>query len=439
MRNLFAIVFVLVSMFVSGCYLSHERPDFVVPMEDSGPFVGDAGPEEPDLGPTEPDSGPIVMVDGGPGVLAIIVEPYVMRDSAILVANDGASWEQLASLSFHSDEGIPAVTAVDVIFDGDASNLLMIGIAADGLVYGDVLPSGVGSTKHIILDAPIAADTDGFGHFQIWAKIARVVPLSTVSGADIGSCNSGDRFRAGAYSVEGLIGSTPIGTTFDAIYGNEFVIRKSKPTITRQVLPKTGIANGADQGLYKFQESADAAGSIANKRIGMFMEVHSVEGRVCDLRLYKGSGEMSPSDYTISGPMFWDGERCWRSGGTLPLIIQFTGEETVTGSGNIYTIVGAPSGFVAGDSISISFNQSDDRIATGYLRSTWTSTSTDLMLDFSPYDAPDSTRTGINASLIWSDLSEVPHSAEVGRLDGSRDWTNGYLVEDLTQTSRLSI
>ena len=34
----------LLSLFVSGCYRSHERPLPVIPMEDSGPIFGDAGP-----------------------------------------------------------------------------------------------------------------------------------------------------------------------------------------------------------------------------------------------------------------------------------------------------------------------------------------------------------------------------------------------------------
>ncbi len=99
MRHFNMFTFVFVSVLVSGCYLFHERPDYVAPMEDSGPFVGgDAGPTEPDAGPTEPDlgsiepdsgpiimadagtdAGPIVTVDAGPDVLTIIVEPHTSQ------------------------------------------------------------------------------------------------------------------------------------------------------------------------------------------------------------------------------------------------------------------------------------------------------------------------------------------------------------------------
>jgi hypothetical protein len=134
--------------------------------------------------------------------------------------------------------------------------------------------------------------------------------------------------------------------------------------------------------------------------------------------------------------MFWGSERCWTPG-ELPIVIHLN--ETVTGSGNVYTLVGTPDGFVAGDSISTTFSRlSDDRVLTGYLFGTWTSTSTDTALDMSPYGAPYSTRDIRAAGLIWSDLSEVPHGAAFGRDGGSRDWTNGFLVEDLTQTQTLT-
>jgi hypothetical protein len=442
MRNLFAIAFVLVSMFVvSGCFSSHGRPDFVISMEDSGPFVGgDAGPTEPDAGPVVmadagTDSGPVVVVDGGPEVPAIIVEPYAMRNSTILVADDGATWQQVGSYRFHSGEGIPAVTAVDVIFDGDAADLTMIGIAADGLVYGDVLPSGVGSTKHIILDAPIAADTDGFGHFQIWAKIARVVPLSTVSGADIGSCTSGDHFRAGAYSVEGLISSTLIGTTFDAIYGNEFQIRKSKPTITSQTLSTTTLSNGSSQDCYKFQGSADSAGSVSFHSVP-FNAVSNGELTLSNFGLRKGSSLMDTADYDIVdelGNNLEAGTVSFSTGEVHWVIIVFRNDgETVSGSGNTYTLFATPSGVDAGDAVSFTFHHTGNG-STGYLLNDPAHSS----LDTSAWGFPE-TGPVVEAGFIWSDLSELPHSNLTGIAGGSRDWTDGRYIEDLTQTTTLS-
>lgn len=70
MRNLFALVFVLTSFVVSGCFSSHGSPDLVgSAVDNSDPFVGgDAGPTEPDLGPTEVDAGSdafVPMEDAG--------------------------------------------------------------------------------------------------------------------------------------------------------------------------------------------------------------------------------------------------------------------------------------------------------------------------------------------------------------------------------------
>lgn len=71
MRNLITLTFALMVLgfVLAGCYGSHGL-DFVpvIPMGDSGPFVGgDAGPIEvmPDAGPITHDSGPVILADAG--------------------------------------------------------------------------------------------------------------------------------------------------------------------------------------------------------------------------------------------------------------------------------------------------------------------------------------------------------------------------------------
>jgi len=103
MRNFIAFVFV--SFVVSGCFSSHGRPDFVVPMEDSGPFVGgDAGPTEPDsgraeldAGPTEPDLGSI-EVDAGP-----VIEEDAGSDAFVPMEDAGSD----AGTIIEPDAGTP--------------------------------------------------------------------------------------------------------------------------------------------------------------------------------------------------------------------------------------------------------------------------------------------------------------------------------------------
>ncbi|MCR4256261.1 MAG: hypothetical protein NUW08_01000 [Candidatus Uhrbacteria bacterium] len=439
MRIFFACLALVSIAVLTGCYKSHRLAELApVPTADAGEIpVPDGGPM------VEPDAGPVVTADAGSdayvlpiedaGIAPSSIEAFDMRPSAILVGGEGV-WEQVASFWVGPDE---TFDAFDAFLSGDAADTEQVAVASDGRILGtNVFPSGIDQTVSVALADSWTIPAGERRRLDIWVRIPNLVANSTVGGVHDGAALSGDTFRAGVIGFIHEVGGMSVHEVFSPVMGNEFVIRKSRPTFTHRMLANFMFLNDADQHLYRFQVSADAAGPIEISRIGMNMSITSTAGRVCNLRLRRGSVEMSPSDYSISGPMFWDGERCWTAG-ALPLIIRFN--ETVTGPGNEYTVFGTPSGFVAGDTITVSFNRlADDRVATGYLRSIWASTSTDIALDLSPYGAPDSTRDTLMGHLIWSDLSEVPHSAAFGRDGGSRDWTNGYLIEDLTQTQTIT-
>ncbi|MCE9586530.1 hypothetical protein K8R04_04420 [Candidatus Uhrbacteria bacterium] len=433
---------------------SDPRPmamgDAGVPMGDAGRAELDAGPmlhddagpvPTPDAGPAPTpdagtDSGPVVTVDSGTESSAVIVEPYGMRESTILVGDGGAVWHMVSGYRFHAVDGsIASLDGVDVILDGDAANINMVAIASEGVVHGsDIFPSGVGSTRRIDTSgSPISAGSDGYGYFQIWVKVANVQSSASVSGATTGVCNSGDRFRVGAYNVDYHLGSVVAGTSFDTIYGNEFQIRKTRPTVTRLSLSTTTLSNGTDQDLYRFQVSADAAGSIGIHSISF--DVSGTGVTLSNFRLRKGSTEMSLTDCLIV-----DETAANLSGGSLVVdptdthrvVIWFLNEQTVTGSGNVYTLHATPSGVVAGDSVSFNFHRTSTG-ATGYLLDDPIHSA----LDTSAWGSPR-TGTVIAAGFIWSDFSEVPHSDFYGVGGGSRDWTDGLYIEDLTQTQTLS-
>lgn len=448
MSNLYKLMFVFVVMTMVGCGANHHGID-PMPMEDAAIPTGDTGPvTEEDAGLTPEvdagtDSGPIVMVDAGLPeadagieIPAMIVEAYNMRNSTILVAG-GDVWQQVAQYSFHTVTATSAITAVDVTLDGDAADLTEVAIAYDGLLYGaDVFPSGFGSTRHIILDAPIVADfSSSVGTFQVWVKTLNVQAFASVSGADIGVCNSGDRFRVGVYGVDYQISTATGHANFGAIYGNEFQIRKSKPTITRQALATTNLSNGGSQDMYKLQASADLAGSIAMHQIPFDVVGGYSEFTLQNFGLRKGPLPMSPSDYSIvdeTGADLTIGTLIVSPTTSHLVIIRFLHEQTITGSGNVYTLYATPGGVVFGDSVSFSFHRTETG-ATGYLTNDPLASS----LDTSAYGSPESGLV-VPAGFIWSDNSEIPHSDSRGTLGGSRDWTDGRYVDDLTQTQTLT-
>lgn len=408
--------------------------DAGIPMGDAGMYVAsDAAPlPTPDAGS---DSAVIVEADAAIGP-AIIIEPHTMRQSTILVAGPDV-WQNVASYRFRASDGsIASLEGVNVMLDGDYGDLTQVSIASEGVIRGSgTFPSGAGSsyTRIDITGSPISVGTDGYGYFQIWVRVANVQSSASVSGATVGVCNSGDRFRLGAYGIEYRIGSTVESTHFDPMYGNEFVVRRTKPTVTRQSLASTMLANGLDQDLYRFQVSADVAGSIGIHSIAF--NVSGTGVTLSNFRLRKGSTDMSLSDCLIV-----DETATNLSGGSLTIdptdthrvVIWFLNEETVTGSGNVYTLHATTSGVVAGDSVSFAFHRTSTG-ATGYLLDDPIHSA----LDVSPWGSAG-TVPPIAAGFIWSDLSEVPHSDFYGCCGGSRDWTDGLYIEDLTQTQTLS-
>ncbi|KAA0206762.1 hypothetical protein EDM68_01510 [Candidatus Uhrbacteria bacterium] len=372
-----------------------------------------------------------------------------LRSSTILVAG-GDVWQNVAQYRVGPDESIASFI---LNLDGDAADIREVAIAADGYVLGTGrFPSGSRPVTGIRPSEPFVTPSDSSRIFQVWVKIPELLSNAATMGVRDGVPISGDFFRVGISGVERYIGSALVTSGFDPIYGNEFVIRKSRPTFTRQTLSTTTIVNGTDQDLYRFQVSADAAGSISLSQISMQVLVHtrSGYGEVCNMRLRRGFTDLPPDSYTIialevdrsgSGAVY-ESPCVYGRAGSGRVIIRFTDEEIVSGSGNSYTLHGTVNGFEAGDSIDVSFGEPggvvrpDNVIVTGYIvPNTHVSA-----IDVSPYGMPDTAPvwSRIGASIIWSDLSEVPHGAMFGRDGGSRDWTNGYLIEDLTQTQTLS-
>jgi hypothetical protein len=221
--------------------------------------------------------------------------------------------------------------------------------------------------------------------------------------------------------------------------GNEFVLRQAEPTLTNLLPPEeVRLLNGRPTLLNRTAVRAVASSSaepiypaaVALMSEGMAIEIRSEAGTVCDMRLYRNSLPLVwGTDYTIrrgTDGVINPGE-CW-SASDRQLIIYFTNEEVVRNEGAIYELYGTPYGFVCGDSVAVHFEQFfDDAVATGYLGRFGGPGGLDQVIDTSPRG---SARRGIGraAHFVWSDMSEVPHSAAYGYDGGSRDWTNGYRV-----------
>ena len=357
-------------------------------------------------------------------------------------------------------------TAAGTTHNSDNAVYAAIAVASGGAVKGsDILSSGTTGTKDVDLSSnKIIIPKDSSVQFQLWAKLSDIVSSSSVSGATTGVHHSGMVPTLGLKS--GLVtgewdsnyfqslniratgqqsGERLYASSTNATHGNAMVTRKTKPSVSRQSLSSTTLAN-IDQDLIKFLVSADASGSVALKQI-MFSISKTSALTLSSFRVRKGSTDMALGDFAINyssttGSLTdLEASSLATNQNSGYVIVSFTNEETVSGSGNVYTLHASVSGATSGQNVSLSFlRDPSSTVATGYLVSNGAfggiAASTDV------YHLDTGTAPGSAAAtgtFVWSDNSEVPHSSSVGSSGGSRDWTNDVYVEDVSWSQTVSL
>jgi hypothetical protein len=391
-----------------------------------------------------------------------------LRQSTILVGDDGAVWQNFAQFKATAQYEAVQIDKLTVTSTGVAANFVSQGIAVaqDSEPKGTAtLPSGVMSFTDVDMTGnPIIVPKDGSATFQLWGKLSNTVASATVSGATAaprsgnlmnlgiaGNIQSGDwnanyasQFNVlanGQASGDRLYATTTAGANVGSS-GNQFVLRKSKPVVTRQALSTTTLTAGLDMDLYKFQVSADSAGSVALKKISFNWSKGDSNSSLNfqNLRLRKGATDIADGDISITSATSIDyyagGPSLGETSGTI--VIAFTNEETISGSGNVYTLHGTINGTVdSGDSLSFNFRRNGlTTPITGYLSDYPLAGVVGPNIDVGT--TPLAGAPTVVGTFVWSDLSEVPHSYASGTNSGSRDWTEDLYVEDLTQQSTLS-
>ena len=336
-----------------------------------------------------------------------------------------------------------------------------IAIASGGAVKGsDILSSGATGTKDIDLSAnKIVVPKDGSVSFQIWGKLSNIQSSSSVSGATSGVHRSGmaaslglmsnlqtgewDNNYASKLNIRATgeaSGERVYGAPTNVAQGNAMVTRKTKPTVTKQSLSSTTLAN-IDQDLIKFQVAADSAGTVAVKQVAFSFSKTAGVG-LTNFRVRKGASDMALADVKFTDDAGADVAAGAVTNDTGMIVMSFTNEESIVGSGNVYTIHATVSGAGSGKSVSISFYRDPlAPVVTGYLVNS--SASGALISNANVYNidtnvAPDGAANAAG-TFLWSDNSDVPHSSSVGTSGGSRDWTNDVYVEDVSQTQTISL
>ncbi|MDP3793139.1 MAG: hypothetical protein Q8R07_00095, partial [Candidatus Uhrbacteria bacterium] len=408
----------------------------------------------------------VIQTIAAAGTLTIATDN--LRQPTILVMG-GDVWQNLAQFKGTAQYEDMSIDRINVTSSGDAANFTSVAIAKDGAVKGwDVLPSGSLRNKDVDISAnPITIPKGASATFQIWGKLANAQASSSVSGATTGVARSGNTVALGiganlsngewnsSYTDKYNIRATGAASG-DRVYatssnmtggtvGNTFVLRRTKPTVVRQALSSTTLVSGQDSDLYKFNVSADSAGSVSLKKFIFTFSKSTSSGSslaLSNFRLRRGATDVAQADIRIVN----DNERdlyagTWNVASTTgSIIVSFVNEDTIAGSGNSYTLHATIGGtIVSGDSISLSFNRTGgSTIVTGYLTGQSVTSSGGVV-------GPniDTTTGGANTAnavgtFLWSDQAEVPHNSSVASSSGSRDWTDDVYVEDLTSSQSLS-
>lgn len=391
-----------------------------------------------------------------------------LRSSTILVAGQDV-WQNFAQFRATAQNEDMIIDRLTVTSSGDSASFSQVAIAVNGAVKGsDSLSSGSYASKDIDLSSnTITVPKNGSTLIQVWGKLSPTSASSTVSGATSGVARSGAAVSLGlAADVQTGEWSSDYSSKFNArvtgaasgerVYaagsntaGNSFIAHKSVPTVQRQSLSTATLTSG-QMDLYKAQVSADSAGSIALKRISFNISATTSSGSSMSLsnfRIRRGSSDVSLSDVVIKDQYGTDLEAgsitTTANTSTQQVVsVAFTGEETISGSGNVYTLYATIGGsVVAGDTVSVSLARTGSSTVTaalgGYLTDS-VSTADGFVGPNVEVGAANGSGTIYPAWFAWSDLSEVPHYSNSSGSNVSRDWYDDYLVEDLTASQTLS-
>lgn len=387
----------------------------------------------------------------------LTIERGSMRQSTNLVAG-GSAPQNLGEFRATARYEDITISRANLLSSGDAANAAQIVIAQDGVVHGwTTLPPGW--DMHADVDLATAAMTqivvprDSSITFQVWAVTNPVQSSASVHGARNGVCRTGNIMRlglnaglttgewdenyAGRFNVRatGAVSGSRIYADGTPTLGNPFALRRSVPVITSLPLPTTVLTGGTRMTFAHFSVSVNGP-SIGVKSF-VFAVTMSLSGEwptnfrlhrvpeiaLADVRIVDGAGNDLESGTSLA---------TWT--GVAYVIVSFTDEQIISGSGIEYTLDAMVNGTIAfGDFVSTSFMRSSAVMPeTGWL-------TTDTTLDAAGLIGPHVTHGGgiYSGGIVWSDLSEVPHVAQSIDLGGSEDWATDVWIDDLTHAQTL--
>ncbi len=366
------------------------------------------------------------------GILTIAAESN--PDSDILVAGKDTwySFVQAKATAQYEDISLDMIR-VERSSGGSNGTFENIAIQKDGVLVSsgtDVLP-GSATATNITLTTPIVVPADGNVTFQLVGKLNAIdagansgdnpvmaMQYNTQTGEwDTNYLNQYNVRATGDMSGERIYASASAN-----LAGNVMVVRKTTLTIAKQALSSSSLTNGSLE-LYKLRATADSAGDAAIAKVG-FDLTQSGTFTASNFKWLRDGTDITTSVDIVDSLGNNMETGTWSSG---TVFVRYTSgtEQSISGSGHVFTLKATIAGASSGESLNI-----------GIAADTGTTVYT-LKLAGTSGAYPYPNLTAQTANFVWSDKSAIPHSAAIGALS-SQDWTNSYLVEDLTENVVLT-
>lgn len=389
------------------------------------------------------------------GTLQIVAES--MPPSSIIVPREGRGYPVAR---YSATAGPTEEVVISRISLENLSNPITaisdVMIEVDGTRHGSAfVPFGGSDVSVDLTSNPIRIPAGSSTQFNVSVQLA---PVRASASYSPGVSTLAPEVRLGlandptALRIEatGSLSRRPIAVAIPpAIVGNPFVVRASMPIFGG--VPGTGtvLVNGRSN-LIGFHVSADSAGPIALKKMTFRLAGRTTGGasfRLSDFTFLRNGIVMPTSSVQIVNV---SGESLMNSSSTIVfpsanelVTVNFTQEQTIEGSGQIFALRANVSGVTSGSELRVEFERSLEgsprRNASLINQSAMSAsyrTSPAVNFDIA---TPAQGLSSIPAPFIWSDKNAGDmHSDRFGTAGGSSDWTFDTLLYglDLSHTLR---
>ncbi len=212
---------------------------------------------------------------------------------------------------------------------------------------------------------------------------------------------------------------------------NQFVVRENIPHFTVNPVESEQLVNSTQE-LFSFDVDVEGVGEVDLVKFTYVINVLDADGNGLSLNDFEVAIDGSPSN---AGLTLIGGGGSLENGSHV-ITVALGSSEPIVGGAEI-SLEAVAQGVSSGDSVTIELTDGDEfspftNMANSFHPNTGLLVGPGDEAIFGSqviYEITNvSTATGEPANIVWSDSSAEPHIFSTASSQGSRDWTNGYLL-----------